>query len=504
MQATTLLHAHLTQLQQLLKRQPVVTQATRAQMLRHRLRWHFEGAALPDAAQTTDALLEVFRSSVQPHKLMPSNVDYTWVRHAWDELERLLLPGSAPTEPEEVEDSQNKTDMAHEKRHEQLVCAAAAARREDEEALRTGGDNRTGESAASSAMAAPSRSTRPAQPWKKLRLTLGHAQNKQQRLTMVVPVQDNMAQVQLTVTLETNQSGVADTVSEEEEAVTEGRMVVHAFSDRAQRNLYQIGNMRPTRLAQEGNAPGPEQAGTEALEPEVEPAAASGGATERASTNSRRRRRVNYICQHEGRASHWTNATTTAPTKSESGSGCRLCPEPYYHTSELAKFCHVPYYRTHNLQAYYHTDELAEFLHEPYYHTHERRHRVEPYYHTSELAEFRDEPYYIASDLQAKVCHEPDYHTNELARLCREPYYHANNIRLRGRGWTANGDAGERGDVWSSPTTAPSMSPTTIPATCQPSSATSPTTAPTSWPRPVMHPAATLRGGRLGLAGVQH
>ena len=127
MQAISQLHTQLAQLQQALDQQSVITQATRAQVLHHRRRWRYEGTSLPDPAQTTDALLEVYRSKIQPHK----------VKHTWNDLERHNLPPGpgAPTTPEMVEDSQNGTDMVHQRRLEALVCAAAQARREEEQAM---------------------------------------------------------------------------------------------------------------------------------------------------------------------------------------------------------------------------------------------------------------------------------------------------------------------------------------------------------------------------------
>ena len=87
-------------------------------------------------SSTTDALLEVYRSEVQPHKMMPTDADYAWVRHTWNEMESLLPPGPTPPQkPDMVEDSQNRTDMAHQHRQEQLECAAARARHEDEQTL---------------------------------------------------------------------------------------------------------------------------------------------------------------------------------------------------------------------------------------------------------------------------------------------------------------------------------------------------------------------------------
>ena len=90
-----------------------------AKMLQHRLKWHYAGSEMPDIAQSVDALLEVHQAEVQPHKLMPSDGDFSWVRMTWDELEVLLPLGSTLQDMEAIlcVDSQNRTDVPHQRQH---------------------------------------------------------------------------------------------------------------------------------------------------------------------------------------------------------------------------------------------------------------------------------------------------------------------------------------------------------------------------------------------------
>ena len=146
MQTVSPAHMELQMLQAALEAMPLITQATRARMLGHRLAERYTTAhQMPDAAAGMRALLAVFEEGVPTHKLCPMDTDHQWVRDRW-----AVICGTLPEPvlreegPVEVEDSQpkeenertgevNHTDMAHQRAfaanlREEQACLEQALR----------------------------------------------------------------------------------------------------------------------------------------------------------------------------------------------------------------------------------------------------------------------------------------------------------------------------------------------------------------------------------------
>ena len=148
MQTVSPAHMELQMLQAALEAMPLITQATRARMLGHRLAERYTTAhQLPDAAAGMRALLAVFEEGVPTQKLCPMDTDHQWVRDRWAVISGTLPePVLREEGPVEVEDSQSKeedtrasevnhTDMAHQRAFAANLEAAAALRREEQACL---------------------------------------------------------------------------------------------------------------------------------------------------------------------------------------------------------------------------------------------------------------------------------------------------------------------------------------------------------------------------------